>query len=194
MIKGLLECSLDPYSATVESRTLLALTWRSTRNGTNVTRGGQIALGRNFERNKSGKVFPWQNLWPLSPEPMTSMSARVATVSNISLGDGNDCANFVCFTGLQPLLPPLCPVSVRRGGGVMWGIWALEKGYLEHPGSACCTEATFETFVCFGQCLCSLLPVFVNRQLPCPHTNSSCCWQVHRSPQAATQTMSRNLC
>ena len=26
---------------------------------------------------------------------------------------------------------------------------ALEKGYLEHPGSACCTDDMFEIFVCF---------------------------------------------
>ena len=52
-------------------------------------------------------------------------------------------------------------------------IWkALEKGYLEHPGSACCANKIFEIFFCFGHCLCCLLPVFVNRHLPCRHTNS----------------------
>ena len=30
----------------------------------------------------------------------------------------------------------------------------------------------FEIFVFFGQCLCCLLAIFVNRQPPCPHTNS----------------------
>ena len=49
---------------------------------------------------------------------------------------------------------------------------ALEQGYLEHPGSACCTDDMFEVLVRFGRCLCCLLPLFVNRQLPCPHTNS----------------------
>ena len=49
---------------------------------------------------------------------------------------------------------------------------ALEKGNLEHPGSACCIDNIFEIFVHFGQGLCCLLPLFVNRQLPCPHTNS----------------------
>ena len=49
---------------------------------------------------------------------------------------------------------------------------ALEKGYLEHPGSTCCTDDMFEIFVRFGRCLWCLLPPFVNRQLPCPHTNS----------------------
>ena len=54
----------------------------------------------------------------------------------------------------------------------MWYIRkALEKGYLEHPGSACCTDDMFEIFVRFGQGLCSLLPLFVNRQLLCPHTH-----------------------
>ena len=49
---------------------------------------------------------------------------------------------------------------------------ALERGYLEHPGSACCTDDMFENFVHFGRCVCCLLPLFVNRQLPCLHTNS----------------------
>ena len=49
---------------------------------------------------------------------------------------------------------------------------ALEKGYSEHPGSACCTDSMFEIFVSFGQCLCCLLAVFVNRQPPCPDTSS----------------------
>ena len=46
---------------------------------------------------------------------------------------------------------------------------ALEKGDLEHPGSACCTDDMLEIFVRFGRCLCCLLPLFVNGQL---HTNS----------------------
>ena len=49
---------------------------------------------------------------------------------------------------------------------------AFEKGYLEDPGSACCTDDMFKIFARFGQCLCSLLPPFVNRQPPCLHTNS----------------------
>ena len=49
---------------------------------------------------------------------------------------------------------------------------ALEKDYVEHPRSACGTDEIFEIFVRFGHCLCCLLPVFVNRQLPCLHTNS----------------------
>ena len=52
-------------------------------------------------------------------------------------------------------------------------IWkTLEKGYFEHPGSACCTDDMFEIFVRFGQCMCCLLPLFFNRQLPCLHINS----------------------
>ena len=55
-------------------------------------------------------------------------------------------------------------------------IWkALGKGYLEHPRSACWTDDMFEIFVRFGRCLCCLLPLFVNRQLPCLHINS----QIH---------------
>ena len=49
---------------------------------------------------------------------------------------------------------------------------ALEKGYSEHPGSACCPDDMFEIFVPFGRCPCCLRPPFVNRQLPCLHTNS----------------------
>ena len=49
---------------------------------------------------------------------------------------------------------------------------ALEKGYLEHPRSACCSDGMSEIFVPFGRCLCSFLPAFVNRQSPCPCTNS----------------------
>ena len=30
----------------------------------------------------------------------------------------------------------------------------------------------WEIFVHFGRCLCCFLPLFVNRQVPCPHTNS----------------------
>ena len=49
---------------------------------------------------------------------------------------------------------------------------ALEKGYFEHPGSACCTDDMFEIFVRFGRFPCCFLPVFVNRQPPCLlHTN-----------------------
>ena len=39
---------------------------------------------------------------------------------------------------------------------------AIEKGNLEPCGSACCTDM-FEIFVCFGHCLCFLLPFFVKR-------------------------------
>ena len=49
---------------------------------------------------------------------------------------------------------------------------ALEKGYFEHSGSACCIDSMFEILVRFGRCQCCSLPLFVNRQLSCPHTNS----------------------
>ena len=56
----------------------------------------------------------------------------------------------------------------------MWGYIrkALEKGFLEHPRSAFCTDDMPEIFVRFGRCLRCFLPVFVNRQPPCPHINS----------------------
>ena len=47
---------------------------------------------------------------------------------------------------------------------------ALEKGCLEHPGSACCTDNIFEIFVRFGRFMCCLLPLFVNGQ-SCLHVN-----------------------
>ena len=59
-------------------------------------------------------------------------------------------------------------VLAQGGGRGMWK--ALEKGYLEHPGSACCSDGMLEIFVLFGRCC--LLPAFVNRQSPCPGINS----------------------
>ena len=67
-------------------------------------------------------------------------------------------------------VPAWCPVG--RGGVVGYIRKTLEKGYLEHPGSACCTDGMFKIFVLFRRRLCCLLPLFVNRQPPCPHTNS----------------------
>ena len=72
----------------------------------------------------------------------------------------------------MPLWPHLCPLSVRLGGYVGHIRKALEEGYLEHPGFACCANDMFEIFVRFGRCLCCPLPIFVNRQPPCRHTNS----------------------
>ena len=51
----------------------------------------------------------------------------------------------------------------------MWGIFGKP---LKHPGSACGTEGMFEIFVRFGRHVCFPLPLFVDRQLPCLHTNS----------------------
>ena len=81
------------------------------------------------------------------------------------------CANSLGFQRSSPLLSYLCPLCVPWGGGGYIQN-ALEKRYLEHPGSACCTDGMFEIFVLFGRCVCCLLPLFVNRQLPCLHTNS----------------------
>ena len=63
----------------------------------------------------------------------------------ISLGDVAGCANLVGFQGLLPLLPDFCHRSVPEVG-VCGGIFALEKGYLQHPGSACWTDDMFEMF------------------------------------------------
>ena len=65
-------------------------------------------------------------------------------------------------------VPTVCPV----GGGYMGYIRkALETGYLEHTRSACCTDDMFAIFVRFGRPRFPLLPLFVNRQLPCLHSN-----------------------
>ena len=69
------------------------------------------------------------------------------------------------MTGAKPGLP-------NSGGYVGYIRKALEKGNSEHPGSACCTDGMFEIFVRFGRHMCFLLPLFVDRQLPCLHTNS----------------------
>ena len=52
----------------------------------------------------------------------------------------------------MPLLPHLRPLSVPKGGGGYVGYVrkALSKGYLEHPGSAGCTDDMFEIFVQHG--------------------------------------------
>ena len=67
-------------------------------------------------------------------------------------------------------LPTVCPVGTHRRQGYIRK--ALEKGYSEHPRSACCTDGMFEIFVRFGRHVCFPLPLFVDRQLPCLHTNS----------------------
>ena len=68
---------------------------------------------------------------------------------------------------------------------------ALEKDYLEHPRFACCTDDMFEIFIKFGRCLCCLLPLFVNRQLPCLPTNSHHALSLppmhHRNPWCAKE-------
>ena len=78
------------------------------------------------------------------------------------------------FLGVGAIVASFVPAECPVGGGGYVGYIqkALEKGYLEHPRSACCTDGMFKIFVLFGRCLCCLLPLFVNRQPPCPHTNS----------------------
>ena len=63
------------------------------------------------------------------------------------------------------VLPTVC----TKAGGVC-------EVYSESPREGlcrtlCCTDGMCEMSVHFGRCLCCLLPVFVNRQPPCPHTN-----------------------
>ena len=53
----------------------------------------------------------------------------------------------------------MCTMGEGEYVGYIWN--ALEKGYLEHPGSACCSDGMFEIFVLFGRCLFCSLPAFV---------------------------------
>ena len=83
----------------------------------------------------------------------------------ISLGRVVSCQHGA-FSGVGAFVvsfvPAECPVG--GGGGDVGHIRkALEKGYSEHPRFASCTDDMFEIFVCFGRCLCCLLPIFVNR-------------------------------
>ena len=71
------------------------------------------------------------------------------------------------FSGLGAIVPSFVPAECSGAGGYVGYIRkALEKGHLEHPESACCTDDMFKSFVRFGRCLCCFLPVFVNRQPP----------------------------
>ena len=88
-------------------------------------------------------------------------SAHAGAPESISLWDTAFGVNTERFQGLVPLLPHLCPLSVPKGGGDVGYIRkALQKGYLELPGSACCTDDMFEIFVRFGWRVCCLLPLF----------------------------------
>ena len=51
------------------------------------------------------------------------------------------------FSG--PLLPHMCMLSVPRGENVGYIRKALQTGYLEHLGSACCADDMFDIFVRF---------------------------------------------
>ena len=78
------------------------------------------------------------------------------------------------FSGVAALVASFVRTECPEGGGGYMGYVrkALEKGYLEHPGSACCTDDMFEIFVRFGQCACCLLPLSINRHAPCLPTTS----------------------
>ena len=94
---------------------------------------------------------------------------RRAFTGHISLGRSEWCQRGA-FSGVGAIVASFVPAECPEGGGYIQK--ALEQGYLEHPGFACCTDDMFDIFVRFGQCRCCLLPPFVNRQSPCPHTNS----------------------
>ena len=89
---------------------------------------------------------------------------------HISLGQRVSCQHGA-FSGVGAFVASFAPAECPKGY-VGYIRKALEKDYLEHPGSACCTDDMFEIFVPFGQCVCCLLPLFVNRQLLCLYTNS----------------------
>ena len=51
------------------------------------------------------------------------------------------------FSGIAVIVASFVPAECPKGGGYLGYIRkALEKGYLEHPGSACCTDDMFEIF------------------------------------------------
>ena len=61
------------------------------------------------------------------------------------------------FSGVVAFVASFVPAECPKWeGNVGYIRKALEKGYLEHPRSACCTDDMFETFVHFGQCVCVL--------------------------------------
>ena len=152
--------------------------------GAGENRCGKVSSPRlRLEARGQRKQVPGYSLWTLCIHAQTPYLEMVLVYAcmymhvhacirvYISLDDVENCANSVGFRGSLPLLPHLCPLSVPEVGYVGYVRKALEKGYSEHPGSACCTDDMFEIFVLFGHCLCCFLPVFVNRQ-PCPHMNS----------------------
>ena len=81
---------------------------------------------------------------------MVGCCSPVRTTVHISLGDMHNCAQSVSFQGLVPLLPDFCQLSVLEVGVCGYIRKALEKGYLEHPGSTCCANDMFEIFVRLG--------------------------------------------
>ena len=129
--------------------------------------GAGLLLSRGGE---GGRGFWTQNLvyqkWPDQIFPIVNFV--FSHYGHIGLGRGGG-----GFGGGVP--PPWFLIILKKpwGGGYVGYIRnALEKGYSEHPRSACCTDDGFQIFVRFGRCLCCSLPHFVNRQLPCLFTNS----------------------
>ena len=78
-----------------------------------------------------------------------------------------------------------CPV--QGGGGDIRKV--LEMGYLEHPGSAGCTDDMFENFVCFGRYVCCPLAPFCQQA----HTMSAYKFtqQAVASPEAQQKPLER---
>ena len=97
------------------------------------------------------------------------------TDEGISLGVVGVYASMERFQGLVHLLPHLRPLSVPMGGGGdMWGVFgkALKKAIWNTLGlhavlTICLRFSSLLDSVCVACCL-----LFVNRQLPCPHTGN----------------------
>ena len=106
------------------------------------------------------------------PQHLVRGPCPVYSGAHISLGRAVWCQHGA-FSGVGAFVVSFVPAECPVGGGYVGHIRkALEKGYSEHPRVACCTDNMLEIFVRFGRCLCCFLPVFVNRQPLCPHTNS----------------------
>ena len=97
------------------------------------------------------------------PDIQISLDRLTGIPRNISLGDtGNTPTRsvFVFFTVVVVValfVGTECPVG---GGCVGYVRKALKKGYLEHPGFACCNYGMFEIFGRLGQCVTFFAALF----------------------------------
>ena len=82
------------------------------------------------------------------------------------------------FSGVGAIVASFLPTECSGGMG-MWGIFGkpLKRAIWNTPGLHAVQTICLRFSSFFGQCLCCLLPLFVNRQPPCLHTNSGtpCC-------------------